>query len=317
MTVPDDAVLGDPFHAGERALQHLAGVRERMAEIGPRVIRDYMPDQHREFFTRLPFLIVGSLDAEGQPWPSVLHGPVGFAHSLDPRRLRIDALPSAGSVLAAGLTPDAPLGLLGIQLYTRRRNRLNGRVGIIDANGFELEVEQSFGNCSKYIHAREALPQEDADGPCRTERLGVLDADAMALISRADTMFIASAHEGAVDVSHRGGAPGFVAVDASGQLLLPDYAGNFFFNTLGNLLREPRAGLLFIDFDSGDLLQLTANAQVVFDGRAILAGPKAQRLVQFAVTSALRVSGGLPLRWRETLAPPRLVGGLATCDFAH
>jgi hypothetical protein len=42
-----------------------------------------------------------------------------------------------------------------------------------------------------------------------------------------------------VDVSHRGGRPGFVRVDAAGESLrLPDYQGNQFYMTLGNLRRE-------------------------------------------------------------------------------
>jgi predicted pyridoxine 5'-phosphate oxidase superfamily flavin-nucleotide-binding protein len=55
------------FHPGERALQARVGMEERLAMLGPRVIRDHMPAQHREFFSRLPFLLVGSVDADGQP----------------------------------------------------------------------------------------------------------------------------------------------------------------------------------------------------------------------------------------------------------
>jgi uncharacterized protein len=285
----------DPFHAGERALQQSVGLRERMASVGARVIRDFMPEQHREFFAQLPFLIVGSTDDTWQPWASVLHGRAGFAHSPDPRHLRIDALPPRGSPLQASLRPDAPIGLLGIEPHTRRRNRLNGRVAALDATGFDLEVEQSFGNCPQYIHRR--VPVVTRQGTIEVERLPSLDAAAHVLIANADTLFIASAHDGAVDVSHRGGEPGFVDVDAAGRLLLPDYRGNFFFNTLGNLLMNPRAGLLFVDFDGGDLLQIAAKAEVLLEGPEVEARPEAERLVRLEVTSALRTKRGLPLRW--------------------
>lgn len=89
-------MIAAPFHAGERALQIQTGWRERMEAMGPRVIRDYMPDQHREFFAQLPFLVVGSLDADLQPWASVLAAPAGFAHSPDATHLRVDALPATG-----------------------------------------------------------------------------------------------------------------------------------------------------------------------------------------------------------------------------
>ncbi|MBC7172908.1 MAG: flavin-nucleotide-binding protein, partial [Polyangiaceae bacterium] len=63
-----------PFHEGERAIQERLGVRDRMESIGSRVIRDFMPDQHRELFVKLPFLLVGALDGAGRPWASMLVG---------------------------------------------------------------------------------------------------------------------------------------------------------------------------------------------------------------------------------------------------
>src|SRR4029079_17246295 len=86
-------------------------------------------------------------------------------------------------------------------------------------------------------------------------------------IRAADTLFVTSYVDvGAarqVDISHRGGPAGFVRIDAAGQLTIPDYAGNRFFNTLGNICVQPRVGLLFIDFVSGDLLQIVGIAQVL------------------------------------------------------
>lgn len=289
----------DPFHAGEHALQARAGLRARMADIGARVIRDHMPDQHRDFFALLHFLLVGSVDGQGQPWASALHGAPGFVQSPDARRLHIGARPPAGSALAAHLRAGASLGLLGMQPHTRRRNRMNGRVVALDDGGFEVAVEHSFGNCPKYIRVREAHAQTGAAPPAASEARPALDDEARALIAAADTLFIASAHAGQVDVSHRGGAPGFVRLDEEGRLLLPDYAGNFFFNTLGNLLLEPRAGLLFIDFERGDLLQLSAVSELVWDGPLVDAHPGALRLLRLSVTGMVRTRGGLPLRWSE------------------
>ena len=91
----------EPFHAGERELQARAGVRERMAEVGTRVIRDFMPDQHRELFAKLPLIVVGSLDEAGRPWASLLAGAPGFVSTPDARLMRIDALPHPDDPLAA------------------------------------------------------------------------------------------------------------------------------------------------------------------------------------------------------------------------
>lgn len=311
-------MIAAPFHAGERALQTLAGSREVMAAAGSRVIRDFMPDQHRDFFAQLPFLVVGSMDAQLQPWASVLAAPPGFAHSPDPTHLRIDALPMADDPLSTQLVQGASLGLLGIQPHTRRRNRMNGNVEAIDATGFMVEVQQSFGNCPKYIQARE--PLFAAGQPAApAQRLDGLDDAARALIARADTFFIASAFpqhaaDGdeadpaaqGVDVSHRGGLPGFVRVGEDGVLTVPDFTGNRFFNTLGNLSVHPRAGLLFIDFESGHLLHLTATAEIVWDGPEVAAFEGAERLLRLRVEQVLRRPGALPLRWGGAEVSPHL-----------
>ncbi|MDP9914220.1 putative pyridoxine 5'-phosphate oxidase superfamily flavin-nucleotide-binding protein [Variovorax boronicumulans] len=314
-------MIAAPFHAGERALQSLVGSREQMEVAGPRVIRDYMPDQHREFFALLPFLVVGSLDADLQPWASMLAAPAGFAHSPDATHLRIDALPGAGDPLTGQLAPGATLGLLGIQPHTRRRNRMNGTVEALDAAGFMVEVQQSFGNCPRYIQAREPVFAAPPAHEPAVQWLDTLDLAAERLIGAADTLFIATAYPDAVaagdaadarshgvDVSHRGGRPGFVRVDAGGVLTVPDFNGNRFFNTLGNLQAHPRAGLLFVDFDTGELLHLSATAEIVTDSPEVAAFEGAERLMRFHVTRALRRPAALPLRWGEAALSPHLAG---------
>lgn len=295
------------FHEGELALQQRAGSYAKLAEVGPRVIRDHMPEQHREFFTLLPFLLVGSLGEDGQPWASVLAAPPGFVASPDPRHLRIGALPLPHDPLQGTLRVGAQLGLLGIQPHTRRRNRMNGTVTAVDAEGFTMQVGQSFGNCPKYIQAREPHHVAGTQEPAQAEQMEQLDEAAMALVRGADTFFIATAHPHAgqggqaawgVDVSHRGGPAGFVQVQ-QGQLAVPDFVGNGFFNTLGNLQLHPRCGLLFMDFASGDLLYVAAQASLEWEGPAVRATQGAQRLLHLAPLRALRVRGGLPLRWSQ------------------
>jgi predicted pyridoxine 5'-phosphate oxidase superfamily flavin-nucleotide-binding protein len=291
------------WHDGERALQERAGVADRMTELGGRVLRDHLIEQHRAFYPLLPMLFTGSLDAQGQPWASLLAGPPGFASAPTPHALRVAAQPLPGDVLAGHLAPGAPLALLGLQAHTRRRNRLNGRITALDDDGFELAVGQSFGNCPRYIHPREALyvPAEEE----RVSReLAAWDDDALAIIRAADTLFIATAHPQArtsddprhgLDVSHRGGPAGFVQVDAQGDLLLPDYAGNTFFNTLGNLQLEPRCGLLFVDWASGARLHVAARGELAWQGE--------ERFVRLQLLRAVHVRGGLPLQWREAVSP--------------
>ena len=301
-----------PFHAGELALQQAAGVRERIGEVGPRVFRDHMPEQHREFFEQLPTLLVGSVDALQRPWASMLAGLPGFIDTPDARRLRVNALPMADDPLHAQLRVGAALGLLGIEPQTRRRNRLNGTVTAVDEHGFEVRVEQSFGNCPQYIQARTPRWEgEPGIRPALRREEARLSDDAAALIARADTFFIASVAPGhGVDVSHRGGRPGFVRVEqhVDGTVLtFPDFRGNFFFNTLGNICVHPKAGLLFADHDGGGLLQLTGRAAVVAHGPEVDAFAGAQRLVRVEIETGLWRPSALPLRW----SAPQLASQLA------
>ena len=291
-----------PFHAGEVAMQRIAGSELRMREIGPRVIRDHMPDQHREFFEQLPTLLLGSVDAQQRPWASILAGLPGFIDTPDAQTLHVAALPRVDDPLRAQLRVGMPLGLLGIEPQTRRRNRLNGTVVAVGDDGFTLRVDQSFGNCPKYIQAR--APRwvgEPASAPAAQREHARLSDAAEALVARADTLFIASSAVGqGVDVSHRGGKPGFVRVDrhASGTVLtFPDFSGNFFFNTLGNIAAHPMAGLLFVDHDTGGLLQLTGHATIVQDGPQVEAFVGAQRLLRIEVGEGWWTPEALPLRW--------------------
>ena len=312
------------FHEGERAMQARAGALERLTAIGPRVVRDHMPDQHRELFEKLPTLVVGSLDAAGQPWASLLAGPPGFVHTPDERHLSVNARPGADDPLASALAVGAPLGLLGLEPHTRRRNRMNGRVMSDGAEGFTVRVDQSFGNCPQYIQARE--PEWVPQAPLPAQRHGArLIEPARTLLASADTVFIASAAPRAgsgtdetnqgVDVSHRGGLPGFARVhDEDGPkgasvLTIPDYRGNFFFNTLGNLLARPQAGLLCVDPGSGDVLQLAAEASIVWNGPEVDATPGAERLLRLRVVSHLWRPRALPLRWSAPEFAPQLAVG--------
>jgi uncharacterized protein len=301
--------MNDPasgaWHAGERLLQERAGVGARMAEIGPRLLRDFMPEQHRAFFAELPFLVAGTLDAEGQPWATLVAGPVGFAHSPTPQLLRLGADAFWDEDARGHLRVGAAIGLLGLQAHTGRRNRANGRIAAIGAQGVDITVAQSFGNCPKYIRPREALHAPTAT-LARRSVSGGLSAEALRVVRAADTFFIATAHPRAsqaqasaegVDVSHRGGPAGFVQVASDGALLVRDYVGNSFFNTLGNLQLEPRCGLLFVDPANGDRLQLAGRAELLWEPERPSAAPATERLLRIEVRQAVLVQGGLPLRW--------------------
>lgn len=318
----------NPFHAGEQAVHERLGIRERMVDVGQRVIRTAMPDQHQRFFEQLPFMLAGSVDATGRPWASMLVGRPGFVQAPDAKHLNFKVRPIPGDPLAEGLTMGAQLGFLGIELHTRRRNRVNGHVVAGDTQGFSVEVDQSVGNCPQYIQSREIQWVREANDlmPRATEPLSRLDADARAFIERSDTLFIATQAPAVddpdvktgrgTDVSHRGGRPGFVKIENERTFLVPDFTGNFFFMTLGNLQLNPRAGVLFVDFETGDLLTLTGTAEVVWGGDELKAFDGAERAWRFRIEAGWRLREALPLRWafRELSPNSAITGTWAEAD---
>jgi predicted pyridoxine 5'-phosphate oxidase superfamily flavin-nucleotide-binding protein len=250
MMEKDQDTNSSPFHSGEQALQSKAGKRDAMEKFGRRVIRNYLPQQHREFYAQLPFIVAGCVDEKGDTWASLLAGKPGFIQSPEATLLSLQHSPIKGDPINNALASDgAPIGLLGIELSSRRRNRVNARVQKpVGGQPIQLVVDQAFGNCPQYIQTRELhfyrepSIQEIGEEPVQ---LTELDDEANLLIDNADTFFVSSfisaknnpQVEG-VDVSHRGGMPGFVKRQNT-TLTIPDYVGNFHFNTLGNFLLNP------------------------------------------------------------------------------
>jgi len=274
------------FHAGEIDVQTLVGVRTEAERVG-RIIGAEIPPSVRPFLREQRMAIVSSLDDQDQPWASVLAGPPGFVDAVDARLLRIGAMPPPGDPLAANLESRAELGVLLIDLWNRRRLRLNGRA-LLSPDGVFLLADTVYGNCPRHIQKRRLVSERD-ELPGTVGRAAALDARARALVARADTFFIASWHPtGGADVSHRGGQPGFVGVTNARTLEFPDYPGNNMFNTLGNLAGQAKTGLLFVDFESGDLLQLAGRAEVLWEP---------ERAVRFSIEDVRATPRGIPLRF--------------------
>lgn len=308
----------DLWHRGEKAIQEKVGVSDYMDDLGKRVVRDYMPTQHRDFFGQIPFIVLGSVDRAGDPWASLAIGKPGFISSPTAQSLDIDALHDPSDPASAGLRAGDAIGLLGIEMHTRRRNRVNGIIGPSVSDAIHFEVDQSFGNCPRYIQLRDFEfvrdPREAFAGDI--EESETLSAHARRMIEVSDMFFIASYAERVdrrqVDASSRGGRPGFVRINADGSLTIPDFNGNLFFATLGNILLNGKAGLLFADYETGDVLQMTGEAQVVLDSPEIAAFQGAERLWTFKPRRVVLRRGALALRWsarKDGASPASLMTG--------
>ena len=293
-----------PWHRGELELQRRVGVDERMQAVGKRNIRNFMPDQHREFFGNLPFIVLGAVDQEGEVWATLVAGRPGFVSAPTIKRLHLEFAPDVSDPTLDGFTKGSAIGALGIELHSRRRNRVNGIVSEASSGRFDINVTQSFGNCPQYIQLREFefVRDPELSFTAQVVREDVLSEPARELIRQADTFFVASyiddAGQRQVDVSHRGGRPGFVRLGDDDALTIPDFAGNLFFATLGNFLLNPRAGLVFPNFETGDLLQLIGDVRVDLDSPDIAVFEGAERLWHFKARSVVYRPGALPLRWK-------------------
>ncbi|MFI3309824.1 pyridoxamine 5'-phosphate oxidase family protein [Ewingella allii] len=303
----ESLAVNDVFHPDERRAQALA-----QFDITSAPIRAAMPEQHRTFFAGLPYLLASTIDDEGWPLATLFTGPPGFVSSPDDTHLRINAPRRQDDPALNAMFSGKEIGILGIDFSNRRRNRANGRIGRMDKNRIEIAVDQSFGNCPKYIQIREIYPVDSATPPAAREDLAQLDDEARALIHRADTLFVAShayseKAQGGADVSHRGGQPCFVKIDGN-RLWIPDFVGNNFMNTLGNLLAKPRAALLFPDFDTGDILHLQGTTEIVWQPETIKGPEGAQRYWCVDVQRAWRFRQALPWRGRNVEYSPASLG---------
>ncbi len=305
MNAPISSPLS-PFHKGEREMQDRAGKRDSMEAFGKIAIRPFMPDQHRAFYEQIPFIVMGSVDGDGWPWASMLTGGPNFITSPNAQRLDLNARHLDDDPQSANLQAGSPLGLLGIELSTRRRNRMNATVRAIAGGIISLDVVQSFGNCPQYIQTRDIRFVRDADAAVKrapTDEFSNLDAPVQAFIAQANSFYVASASDVAenpmakgVDVSHRGGQSGFLKVEGN-TILVPDFSGNNFFNTMGNFLVNPKAGLLFPDYSTGDLLMLTGTTEVLDADAPEIAGFKgAERGWRFTLDHGVRIHDALPFR---------------------
>ena len=320
----------NPFHKGEIALQQVAGVQEHVMSYAPKFVRKYLPDQHRDFYGELPFVVGAARDETGTMWSTLFEktdmGSAHFITSPNDKTLHIQTQPVPGDALQNAFSTHTitDLGLLGIMLETKRRNRVNGRA-VADSNtgGLIFTVDQAFGNCPQYIKPRsnwyqsasnrtDAAPLINNDNITKRIFASELTTDQIQWITSAETVFTASGYRGegenerfGNDASHRGGAPGFVRVDSNTEqqqqtISWIEYPGNNHFNTLGNIVLDPRVGISIPNFATGGLLQVSGTATVEM-GELKDGGRK----VYLSVTAVNELpAGALPIRWAADESAP-------------
>ncbi|KAJ7678677.1 hypothetical protein B0H17DRAFT_944209 [Mycena rosella] len=300
-------------------------------------IQGDLPGEHAQFHTTcLHFLPVTTLDAAGRPWGSILaghDGQPGFIQTPRYSTLSVDVklwdgeplaensklFEGEGSMLVAGI---------GIEFATRRRNKFAGAISRfkeVDSDGgikLELRVNEAIGNCPKYITVRDLVPHPQTKPQIAYQESRLSPAQrlpdaAIALITGADTVFLGTSYKAYVQdsllfpshlgMNQRGGRPGFIRVVPSDgrTVVLPDFSGNRFMTSLGNIEATPLASLTFVDFTSGDILYLTGDAENLVGPDALKLMPFQKTVTTVSVTGYTLVRDALPVRQRAGTSPQR------------
>jgi predicted pyridoxine 5'-phosphate oxidase superfamily flavin-nucleotide-binding protein len=285
------------YHEGEIAVQQRADAFDP-SELEGNGLGAIFDARASTFLAEQSWVVLAALDGRGRVWSSVLHGSPGFIRVENEKTLAIQASLAANDPLAESFQSENEIGILILDPRVRRRLRINGRGQVKRDRTLVVETREVYVNCPKYIQRREianVVPGEAGEVLVSS----ALDAEQRYRIARADTFFIGSTHATAgVDCSHRGGNPGFVLAHGERRLSFPDYSGNNMFQTLGNLSLDSRAGLLFLDFETGNSLQLTGTAAAVWDSPRLKDWPGARRLIDFEIAEVIVRKNAVPLRWR-------------------
>ena len=256
------------FHAGEQAVQAMAceaGIAERNAT----VISETILGGARPFIEKQFMVVLSSVDGSGAVWSSVIYGKPGFASVAGDSLVSLH-VPQQTRDLSdpfwTNIQQQSAIGMLFIELGSRRRYRINGQVESDHNDHLHIVEQEAYPNCPKYIQKRHlsALGESVAQHEVLSGKS--ISADIAGLIRSADTLFVASLHaQTGADASHRGGEPGFVHVVDAQTLRIPDFSGNSLFNTLGNIETNPHAGICIPDFEGQQLLQLSGQARILWD----------------------------------------------------
>ncbi|RMZ68397.1 Riboflavin synthase-like beta-barrel [Pyrenophora seminiperda CCB06] len=312
--------LGMPFHEGEEKMHRLLRVPPQ-----DNPTSTMLTPQASNMFQRAPLLAFGTLDAQSRPWTTLWGGEPGFSEPLGGgfvgTRTLVDgkndpvvqaliesakedgqmAKPPDGGKLVAGLAID---------LMTRKRVKTAGHMVASTLRDVEddtdaspaqqqlqliTKISQSLGNCPKYLNQYEIHPAPLSTSSLQSKGRS-LTPSAKSLISRADMFFLSTSTPSDMDVNHRGGPPGFVRLLSASSLIYPEYSGNRLYQSLGNLLLNPKIGITFPDYRTGDVLYLTGRAEILAGQDAAAVLPGSNLAVKVEIGEARYVVGGLGFR---------------------
>ncbi|KAF9076764.1 hypothetical protein BDP27DRAFT_1283537 [Rhodocollybia butyracea] len=296
------------------------------------VIGDELDAFHAEFHAQCHFLPVTTLDVDGRPWSSILaprDGQPGssFIRYISGSTLRVTAEVWDGEPILRTGKKNMLIAGIGIDFSTRMRNKVAGftpryrhtegdRVVELD-----MAVNETVGNCPKYINLRRLSPYPHTHPKIAAENLHLspderLPDELVNFILDSDTAFFGSTYialdkdadrfPSHLGMNQRGGRRGFIRVSKKDgrTLAMPDYSGNRILTSLGNVEATPLASLTFVNFETGAILYLTGEATnyVGEEAKQIMPMHNKNALTTLFVTGYTFVLDALPVR--QTVGTP-------------
>ncbi|KAJ3810132.1 hypothetical protein F5876DRAFT_77088 [Lentinula aff. lateritia] len=267
-------------------------------------ISEELDPGHAQFHSECHFLPATTVDSDGRPWSSILAPGEGrpgnsFIRYIGGSRLRLESV----------FTSRRGGGIRSQDLFHEHERSGDNRVVL------EVTINETIGNCPKYINLRHLSPHPNTHPKVMTERLHLqkddrLPAELIDFILASDTVFLGTTYvalekDAALFPSHlgmnqRGGRKGFIRVSLRDQrtLVLPDFSGNRILTSLGNIEASSLASFTFVDFESGAILYLTGEAKnlVGEDAQRIMPLHTQMALTTLFVTGYIFVLDALPVR---------------------
>ena len=246
--------LTDPYHEGELAVQKRMG-EELQAVVNAANIRS-TADQGTARNLAQANIAAITTRLDGQLHVDVCSGPTGFTLLTSASHVRFSCDHTLPGTLIAGIEQGGLVGGVTLGFVARQRARVNGAATIIDEFTFDVDADEVFFNCTKFISTRSEI-NEVITSPGRV--------DTGEFVARADMFFIGSHHpERGLDASHRGGNPGFVNFDGA-SLSWNEYPGNAMYQTMGNLIEHPEIAVVVPDLITGRQVHFHGKAKLTFD----------------------------------------------------
>ena len=259
-------------HAGEIWLQNEMGVRAIGEKRSATMLTSAFTERQRDFIASRPFFLTSHVRSNNIPKAGLIKGQSDFFTFTGQGTVLLSKTNSQFLTGEQIETGDY-FGFLAIDFESRNRARINTRVIAECDQYWELQIDQLYGNCSKYIAPHQWSPNVFLTHSKRSI-FSSLNSNLQDKIRNAKTFFIASSsgpanshshNASGADISHRGiDSEGFHVSD--NKIRFVDYPGNNMFNTLGNLKQYPRASLLFVDFLTGERILCEGDVTLLRNG---------------------------------------------------